>query len=201
MKHSIDCRGLACPQPVINARSALEKHPRITVIVDNETALGNIQRMAESMGCAMSMEKKNDGIYIELVASGASAAPGTGPAASTVTSHRSTGPRVLAVSRDAMGSGDDALGRILIRSFFHTIAEAPPAPDVIIFFNSGVKLAVDGSDALEDLKTLEARGVRILSCGTCLDYFKVKDRLRAGSVSNMYEIKELMFSASSTINL
>lgn len=103
--------------------------------------------------------------------------------------------------QDVMGKGDDALGRILMKSFFHTLAETRPVPDTIIFFNSGVKLLVDGSEAFEDIKRLEQNGVKILACGTCLDYFKLKDRLLAGSISNMYDIKEMMLTASSTINL
>ena len=98
-----------------------------------------------------------------------------------------------------MGKGDDALGNILIKSFFHTLAETSPAPEAIIFFNSGVKLVVEGSEVLEDIRSLEKNGAKILSCGTCLDYFKIKDKLAAGSVTNMYEIKELMLGASSPL--
>lgn len=198
--YRIDARGLACPQPVINATKALENHNDIMVIVDNATALENIRRMANSKGCSVSEEKKNEGIYIVLKKSGI---PETAPGTDHTAAYEcpSPGPRVLVISQDVMGKGDDVLGTILIKSFFHTIAETEPSPDVILFLNSGVKLVVDGSEVLDDIKILENKGKIILACGTCLDFFKIKDRIKAGSVSNMYEIKELMLTASSTINL
>jgi intracellular sulfur oxidation DsrE/DsrF family protein len=74
-------------------------------------------------------------------------------------------------------------------------------PDAIVFYNSGVKLVVSGSEVIDDIKALEQKGIRLLACGTCLDFFNVKDQLQAGAVSNMYEIKELMLTSGSTINL
>jgi selenium metabolism protein YedF len=200
MLHRVDARGLACPQPVINASKALETHDSIIVIVDNQTALENIQRLAKSKGCSVSDERKSDGIYISLEKQGSAQ-----NAVANKQEERQTFPirdeRVLVISKDVLGNGDDALGAILMKSFFHTIAETAPSPDVIIFINSGVKLLAVGSAVLEDIQILENRGIRILACGTCLDYFTLKDNIRAGSVSNMYEIKELMLTASSTITL
>jgi selenium metabolism protein YedF len=201
MHYTVDARGLACPQPVINTRKALETHERVVAIVDNETALENIRRMARGLGCAISEEKKNDGIYVHLEKTGADPMSSQKDHSEKAYSCSTNGPRVLVLSQDVMGKGDDALGRILMKSFFHTLAETRPVPDTIIFFNSGVKLLVDGSEVIDDIKLLEQNGVAILACGTCLDYFKLKDRLIAGSISNMYDIKELMLSASSTINL
>jgi selenium metabolism protein YedF len=200
MIHRIDARGLACPQPVINATKALETHDSIIVIVDNTTALENIRRMANSRGCTVSDEKKSDGIYIVVEKKGASDEL-PGKEQSPVADCSITGPRVLVISQDVMGKGDDDLGAILIKSFFHTLAETEPSPDTIIFFNSGVRLVAEGSEVLDDIRILEQKGKKILACGTCLDFFKIKDKLKAGSVSNMYEIKELMLSATSTINL
>ena len=201
MKHTVDARGLACPQPVINTRKALETHERVVAIVDNDVALENIRRMARGLGCTITEEKKSDGIYINIEKTGS--VPSSFPKIDSEEASSCTTPRsrVLVISQDVMGKGDDALGRILMKSFFHTLAETQPVPDTIIFFNSGVKLLVDGSESIEDIKLLEQNGVAILACGTCLDYFKLKDRLIAGSVSNMYDIKELMLTASSTINL
>ena len=91
-------------------------------------------------------------------------------------------------SSDVIGRGDDELGRLLMRSFIKSLLDTPPLPKRMIFLNSGVKLATEGSLVSEALKEFEARGVEILSCGTCLDYFRLKDKLEAGKVTNMFDI-------------
>lgn len=106
-----------------------------------------------------------------------------------------SGPFVIVISENKMGRGNEELGTVLIKAFLHTIAGQAPKPDVIIFYNTGVKLTVQGSDVLEDLKQLESEGVQILVCGTCLNYFEIKDKLSAGIISNMYDIVETMSSA------
>lgn len=110
-------------------------------------------------------------------------------------------PLVVAVSSAQMGRGDDALGQVLIRSFLHALEEVKPLPDVLIFFNEGVKLAVEGSAVLEDLGRLESIGVRILLCGTCLGHFGLKEKVAAGEISNMYTIAETMLGAARVVNL
>jgi selenium metabolism protein YedF len=90
---------------------------------------------------------------------------------------------VVAVSGDTMGRGDDELGQVLIRSFLHTLIEADPRPDTLIFFNSGVRLAVEGSQSLDDLRTLSGQGVQMLLCGTCLGHFGLKERVAVGEIS------------------
>lgn len=199
MTHRIDARGLSCPQPVILASKALDAHDSIIVIVDNTTALENIRRLAHSKGCAVSDEKMSDGIYIAVDKKGAPSASAHGTGAACAISP--DGPILLVISQEQMGKGDDALGAILMKSFLHTLAETDPSPDIVIFFNSGVKLLADGSEVLDDIKLLEQKGKRILACGTCLDFFCIKDTLGAGTISNMYEIKELMLTASSTVSL
>lgn len=115
--------------------------------------------------------------------------------------HRGSGPLVVAVSGDTMGRGDDELGQVLIRSFLHTLIEADPRPDTLIFFNSGVRLAVEGSQSLDDLRTLSGQGVQMLLCGTCLGHFGLKERVAVGEISNMYAISETMLQAEKVINL
>ena len=100
-----------------------------------------------------------------------------------------------------MGRGDAELGDILIRGFFHTLGEVEPLPDTIIFFNSGVKLVVEGSSALDDLKSLAEKGIEILVCGTCLGHYELKDKIAVGEVSNMYTIAEMMLGAGKVISL
>ncbi|MDD5524853.1 MAG: sulfurtransferase-like selenium metabolism protein YedF [Smithella sp.] len=106
-----------------------------------------------------------------------------------------SGPFVIVVSEDKMGRGNAELGTVLIKAFMHTVAGQAKKPDVMIFYNTGVKLTVQGSDVLEDLKQLESEGVQVLVCGTCLNYFEIKDKLAVGVVSNMYDIVEIMSSA------
>ena len=201
----VDARGLGCPQPVINTKKALETADTITVIVDNPTARENVSRMANSLGCTVSAEEKTDGIYLSIHRQ--LSEPGQLSTASI--SGRKTepdiactsGPLVTVISADQMGRGSEELGSVLIRSFMHTLGEISPIPDVIIFLNAGVKLAIKSSEVLEDLKELQAKGVRILVCGTCLNYFGLTDQLDVGMVSNMYDIAEAMFSAGKLVTL
>jgi selenium metabolism protein YedF len=108
---------------------------------------------------------------------------------------------VLAVSSDTMGRGDDDLGRVLLRNHLHVLREVDPRPDVIVFLNSGVRLATEGSPALDDLRALAGQGVRMLLCGTCLGHFDLKECVAVGEVSNMYAISETMFRAAKVISL
>ncbi len=112
------------------------------------------------------------------------------------------GPIVLAVPSEWMGRGEhDELGGILMRSFIHTLTEAQVVPDVVLFFNSGVKLVVEGSVALEDLRALAGRGVRLLACGTCLGYYDLTAKIAVGEISNMYTISETMMTAAKVVSL
>ena len=113
----------------------------------------------------------------------------------------SSSQTVLAVSSDCMGRGDDELGRLLLRNHLHALAEAAQRPDVLVFFNSGVKLAAAGSPALDDLRALAASGAQILLCGTCVNHFELKDEIAVGEISNMYTITETMLEAAKVINL
>lgn len=108
---------------------------------------------------------------------------------------------VIAISSDTMGRGDDELGHVLLRSHLHVLGEVTPAPDVLIFFNNGVKLAVAGSPVLDELRVLVEKGTRVLLCGTCLNHFGLKESVAVGEVSNMYAISETMLRASRVINL
>ncbi|MBU1948547.1 MAG: sulfurtransferase-like selenium metabolism protein YedF [Candidatus Eisenbacteria bacterium] len=108
---------------------------------------------------------------------------------------------VLAISSDTMGRGDEALGAILIRSFFHTVGEAEQDPGAVIFYNTGVKLVIEGSPILDDLQKLAGRGVKILACGTCLGHFGLKEKIVVGEISNMYAITEILMGPGKVVNL
>jgi selenium metabolism protein YedF len=111
------------------------------------------------------------------------------------------GAIVVAISSNSMGQGDEELGQVLLRGYLHTLSEVVPAPNTLVFFNSGVTLAVEGSPALEDLRALSDRGVKILLCGTCLGHFGLKERVAVGEISNMYAISETLFRAGKVINI
>lgn len=192
MPKLVDARGLSCPQPVVLARKALEEADEVIVVVGEEAAAQNVKRMAESLGCEVKVQKQADGFHLHLKhiktkAEGIYEAPGA--------------RGVLVISSDCMGRGEEELGRLLMRAFLHTLTELPQIPQKAIFFNRGVKLVVEGSEALNDLKALEEKGIEILACGTCLDYFGLKDRIKVGKVSNMYEIAEALVSAQRLIVL
>ena len=108
------------------------------------------------------------------------------------TTAASAGPSVIVFAENKMGRGNDELGAVLIRSFIHTVLQEKQKPDMMIFYNTGVHLALEGSDTLEDLKKIAAAGVEILVCGTCLNFFNVKEKLGVGIVSNMYDIAGAM---------
>lgn len=195
----VDARGLPCPQPVILARKALQESNVLTVIVDNETAQRNVTRMAEKEGCTVWVETSQEGICLHIlkgVALPQQEAPHPAQPAAT------SGPLVLVVSSEAMGRGEhEELGHVLMRAFFHALREVHPLPDTIVFFNSGVKLTVEGSPVLEDLRALQEQGVSILACGTCLGYYNLKEKLAVGEVSNMYTIAETLLGAGKVVNL
>ncbi len=192
----VNATGLACPQPVVLAKQAIEASEQVRVIVDNDTALENVQRLGTKLGCEVKTEKKNDGTYeIDLIRKAGVIAPKEDFVPSCSAQGSSSGPFVIVISEDKMGRGNDELGSVLIRAFLHTINLQTEKPDVMIFYNTGVKLALQESEVLDDLKELAAAGVEILVCGTCLNYFEVKDKLGVGVVSNMYDIAGTMSKA------
>jgi len=198
MTTTIDCRGLACPQPVIKTRAAMRESEtgEVVTLVDNETAAGNVSRMAEKAGWSVSVEHQDDVIRLYLRRE-AGALTESAPSRQDVAAGGAT---VLLVKSDRMGRGDDELGDILIRGFFHTLGELDRLPATIITVNSGVRLTTAGSAVLDDLRELEEKGVQILSCGTCLTHFGLADSLEVGEISNMYTIVETLMAAGKVVS-
>ena len=198
MTKTVDARGQACPQPVILTRKAMQQSDQIITLVDSETSVTNVSRMAEKAGWQVNVVALDDEYQIELVKGSATPEPS---AQAVGKAEVLSGPLVLVVSSDIMGRGSAELGNILIRGFFHTLGEVEPLPRTIIFFNTGVKLACEGSPVLDDLRALEAQEIEILVCGTCLGYFEVTEQLAVGQVSNMYDIAETMLGAGKVVQL
>ena len=198
MTQTVDARGLPCPQPVIQTRKAMEEGGEVLSIVDSETSQRNVTRMAEKSGATVEAEQLEDGIYLRITLGERPEAQ----AVPTVGAAPEDEPLVLVVPSEMMGRGEhDELGRVLIRAFFHTLREVEPLPDVVVFLNSGVKWVVEGSPAVEDLRALIEEGVEILTCGTCLGYYDLKENVAVGTVSNMYTIAETMLGAGRVVHL
>ena len=197
MTKTVDTRGLACPQPVILTRNALQIEDNVLTIVDNETSQLNVTKMAQKMGCMVQADPKADGVYLHISKAGASQAAQTVSSAAAPT----TGPLVLLIADNVIGGGDPELGDILIRGFLHTLGEVAPLPDTLIFLNNGVKLVVEGSKVLEDLQNLKAQGIEILACGTCLGHYGLKEKVAVGEISNMYTIAETLLRAGKVIRI
>jgi selenium metabolism protein YedF len=108
---------------------------------------------------------------------------------------------VILVASEFLGAGDDKLGSMLMKSYMYALTESDVKPKTMLFLNSGVKLTTEGSDSLESIKTLESQGVEIMSCGTCLDFYGLKEKLAVGQVTNMYSIVEKTNGSSNTIRI
>jgi selenium metabolism protein YedF len=192
----IDARGLACPEPVIRTKKALEEGgaSRLEVLVDNEAARENVLRFAGFSGCAATVSGEGSGSYRVTVETAGykPADPSLAEAAACESqpqpSAQGAAAATVFIPASEIGRGESELGALLMKGFIFALAESDAPPKRIIFMNSGVRLAVKGSESLANLLRLESRGVEILACGTCLDYYKVKDSLAVGRVSNMYEI-------------
>lgn len=184
MKIDVDARGLACPQPVINTKKALDSIEEGTVItvVDNAVARDNVAKLTQSLGCQASVEEQA-GLYTITITKGAGGGETVKPAQTGV------GP-VVFVTQEYLGQGSEELGKILIKSFFFTLVESQDPPKAIMFANGGVKLTCSGSPVVDHLQLLAEQGTEVLSCGTCLDYFGLKEQLQVGQITNMYTILE-----------
>ena len=202
MEKIIDCKGMVCPLPVVNAKKAAEELNSgdvLTVLVDNEIAVQNLTRFAEHKGFGVSAEKKADREYaVIMTISGAVAEKNKEEEIACVMDSRRKGMLVV-LSGNVMGTGDPKLGTSLVKAFVFALTKQDQLPDTILCYNTGASLTCEGADTLEDLKLLESEGVTILTCGTCLDFYGLKEKLAVGGVTNMYDIVERMESAAQII--
>lgn len=186
-----DVRDLACPGPVLKLRGLLDEGEReLQFWVADELCRSNVTRFAASRDVATEVEPRDDGTFVVRFHAGDDAAgerPGEGELI-TRELPAATGPTVVQVTAETMGTGDDELGALLLRSFLKTQAELDARPDAILFYNAGVKLCCAGSLLLDDLRALESEGIEIIACGTCLNYFSLADELEVGRVTDMLEI-------------
>lgn len=191
----IDCRGLACPAPVITVKKQLEESAGtpFRILLDNGAARENVLRFISSQGCTAIEEPC--GTSTLLIISGS-----LQPAATLPVSEQQA-PSVILIASDRMGNGSDELGRLLLRNFIFTLLELQALPAKIIFLNSGVLLTTEGSELIAPLSKLSNDGVEILSCGVCLNYYGVSEKLMVGMVGNMYTIAESLLATGNAIRL
>lgn len=188
----IDCRGMACPQPVLTTKKVLEEmgEGEFILIVDNPSARDNVKRFAQTQGAKVDVQEKGNDFYLHILKR---------ETCETVESPQKAEKVVVYINSNLMGVGEEALGAILMRSFLKTLLDLKPIPSKLIFINSGVRLTTEGSEVLESLKALSEKGTGILSCGTCLDFYGLKEKLKVGIISNMYDIAQSLLEADRLI--
>ena len=195
MEKQVDARGMNCPRPVIETKKVLDAlaEGSITTIVDNEVAKENVTKLAKSMAYNVDVQQVGGDYYINIHKGevGSSIAVDSGKKKDMA----------IVFGSDTMGEGSDELGRVLMKGYMYTLTEYRPYPKALLFVNSGVKLTTEGSEVIDYLRQLESEGVEVLSCGTCLDYYQVKNKLLVGGVTNMYTIVDKMNSVKNTIKL
>lgn len=199
MLTKVDARGLTCPQPVIATKKALDAMPSgvVVTLVDNVISRENVMKFAAAQGCGAELREEADGSFAITISKGNGVA--ALPALPELTA--AAGATVVVITRDTVGDGNRELGGVLMKSFLFTLQQSEPLPAALVFMNGGVLLTLDDSPVREHLTALAAAGVPLLVCGTCLDYYDVKERLAVGGISNMYSIVETMQQHAKVITL
>lgn len=190
----INMIGQPCPLPVIEAKKALKGAAvgqSVAILVDNDVARQNLAKMALGLGHEIRHELTAEGHILVTITAAAEGRPLGGDDSGLV----------LAVGRAVLGAGDDELGAALMKSFIYSLTELETAPEQILFFNGGVRLTTEGSTALEDLADLAAKGTLINSCGACLNFYGLTDKLKIGSITNMFAIVSTLAQAKKLISL
>ncbi len=189
---TIDCRNMSCPLPVVTVKRALEEGggEPLTVLLDDGAPRENVTRFVTGRGFTVTEESIAGGFALVI---------GGQPATRATVAVAPQGGPVVLVASDRLGEGPEELGRLLMKNFLITLLDLAELPDRIFFLNTGVFLTTEGSEVLEALEKLGNRGVEVLSCGVCLDFFQRKSQLKAGSVTNMFTIAESLLQAGSVI--
>lgn len=201
----VNAIGDACPIPVVKTKNAIKELDgpgTVEVLVDNEIAVQNLTKMAVQKGYEIQSQKLEEQKYQVIMTVGEG---GEGmekqedTAEETVCIPDSRNHKIVVISSGRMGEGNDELGEVLMKGFIYALTQQDELPETILFYNGGAPFTCEGSPALEDLKQLEAQGVEILTCGTCLNYYGLSEKLKIGDVTNMYVIAEKMMQADSII--
>lgn len=191
MNKKLNCMGMACPLPVVEAKKAIDEMEDglLEIEVDNETCVQNLRRLAAKYDFTVASESISDKEFlVKMEVKKDHALKGKQEDSCTVV-----------FSSDKMGEGDEELGKNLMKSFVFALSNVDPLPTAMVFYNRGAFLTSEGSPVLADLKNLEKAGVKIMTCGLCADYYKIKEKLGVGVISNMYEIVETQMESQKII--
>ncbi|MDO4679200.1 MAG: sulfurtransferase-like selenium metabolism protein YedF [Eubacteriales bacterium] len=200
----VNAMGDACPIPVVKTKkaiSAMKTSDILVTLVDNEIAVQNLTKLGKSMGYPVTSEKLGEKEYkVQMEVTVETEDSKEEKAEEVLTCiPDSRNNTVVVISSPRMGEGNDELGTVLMKGFLYALTQLDELPKTILFYNGGATLTCEGSASLEDLKSLEAQGVEILTCGTCLNYYEMSDKLRVGEVTNMYTIAEKMTGAGKLV--
>jgi selenium metabolism protein YedF len=195
----IDARGLACPAPVLQTKAVLQEESlnAVKVVVDNAASQQNVQRFLESQGFQTALEQVGPD-YVVIGSCDSMSSAQKQPASTPSSDTRKI---MIVCASDRLGFGDDSLGLKLMVNFLRTLKEMGDDLWRLVFVNNGVKLTIEGSDVLDDLKNYEKSGIKILVCGTCLDHFNLLDSKQVGETTNMLDIVTAMQLADKVINI
>lgn len=209
MKHIVDARGLACPLPVVNTKNEIKNMQQgecVEVLIDNEIAVQNLTKFAQVRNHSIQAEKLAEKEYRVVITVGnqekSTEKEETSKQADIdeiLCQPSAKNKTVVVLSSNQMGNGEEALGKTLMKAFVFALTKQDTFPETILLYNSGAYLSCEGSDSLEDLRFLEAQGVTIATCGTCLNFYELTDKLGVGSVTNMYDIVETLNHADKII--
>lgn len=188
----VDAIGDKCPVPVIKTKNALKEIESgvLEVLVDNEISMENVEKMCLEKKLSYSIVKDNNIYKISIVKTDENKKE------SEEDTNLGT---VIVIDSDEMGKGDPKLGKALMKAFVYTLTELETLPETIILYNKGVFLAAEGSDSIEDLEKLSSLGVNIFSCGACVNFYELVEKVKIGSVTNMYNILNLQIKAKRII--
>lgn len=186
----VDAIGQVCPVPIIMTKNALKEieEGKVEVSVDNKISLQNLEKLSQEMGYSYDTQVSGDIFRIVI-----------NKAKENISLVESKDNTVVVIDSLHMGQGDHELGKILMKGFIYTLTEYDSLPKTILLYNEGVKLATSGSESLNDLLLLETRGVEILACGTCLNFYHLTEELKAGTITNMYTILDRQMKATKVI--
>ncbi|WP_288618270.1 sulfurtransferase-like selenium metabolism protein YedF [Eubacterium ramulus] len=201
----VDAMGDTCPIPVVKTKNAIKELKgcgEVQTLVDNEIAVQNLTKMANQKGYGVKSQKLGEGKYevtMTISDGNADAIATTGDSAEEeqIVCYPDARKKntVVVLASATMGAGDEELGEILMKGFIYALSQQEELPTTILLYNGGAKISCEESPSLEDLRSLEAQGVEILTCGTCLNHYGLTDKLKVGDVTNMYVIAEKMTQA------
>lgn len=198
----INALGKACPMPVILTKRAMKEFPNedLKILVDNKIATQNLTKMADQLGFKTNVEQSGVSSYVVQLTKESTDVESF----SQVIEQESVllekekssqkQPYIVSIHSEIIGNGSEELGSTLMKSFFFSLSEQEQLPEKILFYNGGAKLTAKGSPILQDLQAMASDGVEILTCGICVEFFALEDKLMVGEATNMYRIVELQSS-------